>query len=320
MISLPSDLKAKNIEKDTKKGVFEVESLYPGYGTTIGNSLRRVLLSSLEGAAVTQVKIEDVQHEFSTIEGVKEDVINIILNLKQLNFKMFSDDPQKASLSVSGEKDVTADDFEFPTQVEIVNSDSPIATLTSEDSELEMEITIEKGVGFVSAEEMKDGKEQVGQITIDAIFSPIKSVNFEVENMRVGERTDFDRLTLEIETDGSITPEEAFEGACETLIEHFELLKSMLSTNDEKKEEKKVEEDVEVEEVTEEDIEEDAAEKVDEQSNESVDDLDLSSRVVNILKDEGLKPADLREMTVEDLKNISGIGKKSAERILKAVK
>ena len=130
MISLPSEAKIKNQSKEGKKASFEVESLYPGYGTTIGNSLRRVLLSSLEGAAITQVKIEDVQHEFSTIEGVKEDVINIILNLKQLNFKVFSDEPQKATLSVSGEKEVTASDFDFPTQVEIVNGDAPIASLT----------------------------------------------------------------------------------------------------------------------------------------------------------------------------------------------
>ncbi len=305
MISLPSEIKIKDKDEEGKKASFQVESLYPGYGTTIGNSLRRVLLSSLEGAAITQVKIEDVQHEFSTIEGVKEDVINIILNLKQLNFKFFADEPQKATLTVNGEKQVTAGDFDFPTQVEVVNEDAPIATLTSDDANLEMEVTIEKGVGFVSAEEMKDGKEQVGQITVDAIFSPVKAVNFEVENMRVGERTDFDRLTVEIETDGSITPEDAFVSACDTLVEHFNFLKKING-----------EETAEVEKKEEKEEVQDEKEKKEEGS---LDDLGLSSRVVNILKEEGLTINDIKSMEESDLKDIGGIGPKSAESILKAV-
>jgi len=313
MISLPSDPKIKSKDGD-KKATFEVESLYPGYGTTIGNSLRRVLLSSLEGAAVTQVKMDDVQHEFSTIKGVKEDVINIILNLKQLNFKVFSDEPQKASLSVSGEKEVKAEDFDFPTQVEVVDGQAPIATLTSKDAELEMEITIEKGIGFVSSEEMKEGKEQVGQITIDAIFSPVKSVNFDVENMRVGERTDFDRLTVEVETDGSITPEEAFSRSCETLVEHFNLLKKVAPKKEKKKTKEKKKEKKEKD--TEDKKEKDEKKKTD---SKSLDELELSSRVLNILKDNDLSVDDLSSMTEEDLKDIDGIGKKSAESILKAV-
>lgn len=313
MISLPSEAKIKNKDKEGKKASFEVESLYPGYGTTIGNSLRRVLLSSLEGAAITQVKIEDVQHEFSTIEGVKEDVINIILNLKQLNFKFFADEPQKATLSVSGEKEVTAKDFDFPTQVEIVNEDAPIATLTDKKAKLEMEVTIEKGVGFVSAEEMKEGKEQVGQITVDAIFSPVKSVNFEVENMRVGERTDYDKLTVEVETDGSLTPEEAFVSACDTLVDHFNILKSSLDKTEEKSDKKE-----EAEEKKE--VKEEVKEEEEQDKGSGLDDLDLTSRVINILKDEGLTPEKIKEMTEEDLKELSGIGQKSAERILKSVK
>ena len=312
MISLPSEIKIKNQEKEGKKATFEVESLHPGYGTTIGNSLRRVLLSSLEGAAITQVKIEDVQHEFSTVEGIKEDVINIILNLKQLNFKFFADEPQKATLSVSGEKEVKAKDFDFPTQVEIVNGDAPIATLTSDDAELEMEVTIEKGVGFVSAEEMKDGKEQVGQITVDAIFSPVKSVNFDVENMRVGERTDFDRLTVEVETDGSVDPKEAFVGACDTLVEHFNFLKSGLEVSEDKPKKEEVKKEAEDDEPKE--------GKAEEKTDGRLEDLDLSSRVVNILEDEGLTVQDIKSMEESDLKNIDGIGPKSAESILKAVK
>lgn len=310
MISLPSEPKITNKDEEGKKATFEIESLYPGYGTTIGNSLRRVLLSSLEGTAITQVNMEDVQHEFSTMEGVKEDSLNIILNLKQLNFKMFSDEPQKATLSVSGEKEVKAKDFDFPTQVEVVNGEAPIATLTSDDAKLEMEVTIEKGVGFVPAEDRKEGKEQVGQITIDAIFSPVKAVNFNVENMRVGERTDFDKLTVDVETDGSINPEEAFNEACGILVKHFNLLRGSLSDQD--KQEKETQK-------TEEESEEKEEEKVEEEKV-SLDDLDLSSRVTNILKDEGLSVEDIKKMDESDLKDLSGIGKKSAERILKAVK
>ncbi len=301
MIPLPSGTKIKEIESGTK-AIFEIESLYPGYGTTVGNSLRRVLLSSLEGAAVTQIKIEGVQHEFATIDGVMEDVINIILNLKQLNFKVFSDEDQKATLSVKGEKVVKAGDFNFPTQVEIVNPDAPIATLTDKDAELEMEIKIEKGVGFVSAEEMKEGKEEVGQITIDAIFTPVKAVDFEVRNMRVGERTDFDRLAVEVETDGSITPEEAFDSACQTLVEHFNLIKVLAREEDEidvsEKEEKKDKEQVE----------------------KTWEDFDLSSRITNILDEKGITPKKVQKMEENDLLDVDGIGKKSAEEILKAVK
>ncbi len=313
MISLPSQPKIKEQDKEGKSAVFEIEALYPGYGTTIGNSLRRVLLSSMVGAAVTQVKIEDVQHEFSTIDGVMEDVINIILNLKQLNFEVFSDEPQKATLSVKGEKEVKASDFKFPTQVEIVNPDQKVATLTKKGAKLEMEITIEKGVGFVSAEEMKEGKEEVGQITVDAAFTPVRKVNFNVENMRVGERTDFDRLTIEVETDGSITPEKALVESCKTLVDHFNLIKDPFQVEEEKpkkeKKEKKEKKD-----------EKKKDEKPKKKKGADLADLDLSSRVLNILEDQGLTVKELSEMEKEDLMDIEGIGKKSAEDILKVIK
>jgi len=310
MIPLPSEPKLKNKSTDGKKATFEIEALYPGYGTTIGNSLRRVLLSSLEGAAVTRVKMENVQHEFSTIEGVKEDVINIILNLKQLNFKVFSDDPQKVTLSVKGEKEVKASDFDFPTQVEPVNEDAPIATLTTKSAKLEMEITIEKGIGYVSAEEMKEGKEQVGEITVDAVFTPVKAANFNVENMRVGERTDFDRLTVEVETDGSISPEKAFADSCSTLVEHFNLIKSPFKEEGEEVVKEKKDEEPKKE-----------KDKTDEKPEKnSFDDFDLTSRMKNILKEEKLTPAKVREMKKEDLLELDGIGEKSAERILNAIK
>lgn len=227
MIPLPSQFKI--IEKKGNLTRFEIEGLYPGYGITIGNSLRRVLLSSLPGAAVTRVKIKGVQHEFSTIPGVLEDVIVILLNLKQLRFKVYSEEPQRATLKVQGEKKVRGSDFELPTQIELINKEVPIATLTDKKASLEMEITIEKGLGYEPVENRKrtgshlPGKLGIGEIALDAIFTPVRKVSYRVENMRVGERIDFDRLFLELETDGTVTPEKALAQASEVLIKHFSL-------------------------------------------------------------------------------------------------
>lgn len=236
--------KPKIINQKDNWALFEIEALYPGYGITIGNSLRRVLLSSLEGSAVTQVKIKGVQHEFSTIPGVLEDIIIIIMNLKQMRFKMYTDEPQKAILKVKGEKEIKGSDFKFPSQVELVNKNCHIATLTDKKTEIEMEIQIEKGIGYEPVERRKKKEKlEVGVIPIDAIFTPIKRVNYKVENMRVGERTDFDRLNLEIETDGTISPEDAFFNASEILVKHFSLLadtfKKTISITEEIKEKKK---------------------------------------------------------------------------------
>ncbi|MDP2664127.1 MAG: DNA-directed RNA polymerase subunit alpha [bacterium] len=222
MISLPNT--PKIIKREGDKAVFEIEGLYPGYGITVGNSMRRVLLSSLEGAAITQVKIKGVSHEFSTINGVMEDVIMIMLNLKQLRFKVFTSEPQKATLKVKGEKEVKGSDFSLSSQVELENKNCHIATLTSKSADLEMEIQIEKGIGYVSRESRRKEKLEIGAIPLDAIFTPVKRVSYRVENMRIGERTDYDRLFLEIETDGTIKSEEAFARASEILVSHFSLL------------------------------------------------------------------------------------------------
>ncbi len=221
MISLPNQLKV--IKKEGNKAVFEIEALYPGYGVTIGNSLRRVLLSSLGGAAVTQVKIKGISHEFSTIPGILEDVTLIMLNLKQLRFRIFTDEPQKATLKVKGEKEVKGSDFNLPSQVELVNKNCPIATLTTKSAELEMEIQIEKGIGYSPQERRTKEKLEIGAMPSDAVFTPLRRVSYKIENMRVGERTDYDRLFLEIETDGIISPEEAFRQASEILVKHFSL-------------------------------------------------------------------------------------------------
>jgi DNA-directed RNA polymerase subunit alpha len=178
----------------------------------------------LEGAAVTQVKIKNVSHEFSTMPGVLEDTILLMMNLKQMRFKVFSNDPQKAILKVRGEKKVRGSDFVFPSQVELINKDCHIATLNSKSAELEMEITIEKGIGYSTRESRKKEKMEIGAIPLDAIFTPVKRISYKVENMRVGDRTDFDRLFLEIETDGTLSPESAFTKASEIIISHFSML------------------------------------------------------------------------------------------------
>ena len=222
MIPLPKPTKL--LESKNNKGIFEIEALYPGFGINLGNSLRRVLLSSLGGAAIVQVKIKGVDHEFSTIPGVLEDVISILLNLKQLRFKVHGEEAQRATLKVKGEKEVTGADFSLPSQVELVNKDFVIAHLTSKSAELDMEIVVEKGVGYVPSEERSKEKEEIGTISLDAIFTPIRRVSSKVENMRVGDRTDFNRLIIEIDTDGTISPEEAFYQAAEILQKHFEVI------------------------------------------------------------------------------------------------
>lgn len=224
MVPLPSSPKV--IEKKGNRAVFEIEGLYPGYGVTIGNALRRALLSSLEGAAITQVKIKGVQHEFSTIPGVLEDVLKIILNLKQVRCRLYGEEPQRIEIHAKGEKEVRGGDFITPTQVEIVSKDTHIATLTAKNAALDLEALVEKGLGYQSVEMRKKEKLEIGTIMLDAIFTPIRRVAFRVENMRVGERTDYDRLFLEVETDGTITPENAVGVASEILAKHFDLVQA----------------------------------------------------------------------------------------------
>lgn len=219
-ISLP--LKPKIIKKGDNHAIFEIDNCYPGYGITIGNAFRRVLLSSLSGAAITAVKIKGASHEFSTLPHVLEDVIQIILNLKQVRFKVNADvDEIRVELKISGEKEVKAKDIKVTSEVEIINKDAHIATLTSPKAKLEMEIEISTGLGYIPVEQRKKEKLGIGAIALDAIYTPIKRVNYEVENMRVGDKTDFNRVKIDIETDGSIEPEEAFDGAVNILLEQF---------------------------------------------------------------------------------------------------
>jgi len=218
----PKEVRREFISEDGRYGKFVLEAFERGWGITVGNAMRRVLLSSLQGAAVVSVRIEGVEHEYSTIEGVKEDVTDIILNLKKLRVKLLSEHPEVLRLDVSGEGKVTAENIEENPSVEILNPDLHIATLSG-NATLSIEMKIADGRGYVPADELKEEEAPIGQIAIDANFSPVSKVAFHVADTRVGQRTDFNRLELEIWTDGSIHPEDAMAYAAKLLVDHFEL-------------------------------------------------------------------------------------------------
>ncbi len=306
-ITLPS--KPKVLSEDGFKGTYEIESLYPGYGHTLGNSLRRIILSSLMGAAITTVKIEGVAHEFSTLEGVKEDVINILLNLKKTRFKLLTEEPQTVTLSVKGIKDVTAGDITVSGQVEVLNPELKIATLTSKNASLVIEITIAKGFGYVSKEVHQKDKVDVGVIAVDAIFTPIRRVNYEVENMRVGDRTDYNRLSITIETDGTIAPRRALEASIEIMINQ---MKAVIGFVERAEVEKSIEASVE------------APSRKDAVDNEflktRVEQLDLSTRTTNALAAANIRTVGgLARKTEEDLLEIDGLGDKGINEIKRAL-
>jgi len=233
MIDIPIVKKVEFNQSDVNKGSFVIEPLYPGYGLTLGNALRRVLLSSLGGAAIESVKIKNVEHEFSTLEYVKEDTVDIILNLKQIRINMSPEvkkqadetgEPVKLSLNVKGEKDVIAKDFKKVSGVEIVNPDTKIATLTDAGANFEMEVVVGYGLGYSPTEERISQEKEIGVIAIDAIYTQIKRVGYEIENVRVGSMTNWDKLILNLETDGALTCEEAFKKAAEILVNQFQAL------------------------------------------------------------------------------------------------
>jgi len=205
-------------------GKLEVGGCYPGYGATLGNALRRVLLSSLPGAAARSIKLKGVSHEFSTIPGVMEDVVQVILNLKQVRFRSHSDEAVTVTLKAKGEGVVTASAIKCPSSVEVVNGDQVIATLSDKKAEFEMDIIVDRGLGYIPVEAREEEEREIGEIAIDAIYTPIKRVNYEVENMRVGKRTDYDKITLEIVTDGTLSPVAAFDQAVTLLVAQFSVL------------------------------------------------------------------------------------------------
>ena len=301
-ITLPS--KPRVVSEEGMQGVYEIDSLYPGYGHTLGNSLRRIILSSLPGATVTQVKIDGVPHEFATIEGARETVMEILLNLKRVHFVLHGDEPQTIQLTSKGAGEVTAAAFKLPSQVEITNPDQHIADLSGK-ANLDIEATIERGLGYVARESLTKDKVDIGTIALDATFTPIRRANYEVENMRVGDRTDFNRLRLLIETNGTITPREALESSIEIMIHQ---LKSVIGFQEEA-----VLPQATMEEMKAESASTDPA-KV------KVADLGLSSRITTALEEAGIKSAaGLARKTSDALKELDGVGDKAIEEISAAL-
>jgi DNA-directed RNA polymerase subunit alpha len=306
-IVLPS--KPKIVSEDKFSAIYEIDGLYPGYGHTLGNSLRRIILSSLPGAAITSVKIHGANHEFSVLDGIQEDVINILLNLKKVRIALHSDEAQTLTLKVSGASEVTAKDIQASGQVSILNPDQVIAHITDKNAELSMEIVVEKGLGYVSKEVIQKNRVDIGTITLDAVFSPIKKVGYEVENMRVGDRTDFNRLRISIETDGAITPHEALEKAIEISINQ---LKSIIGF--------KEEEMPEVSSVSEEDIEE--KKEIDPEFLKTrIESLNLSARTMNALIGANIRTlGGLARKKEKDISEIEGLGTKGVIEIKKILK
>lgn len=293
----------ETISEDNKFGSFVIEPLERGYGTTLGNSLRRIMLSSLPGASVSSIKIEGVLHEFSTIPGVKEDVTEIILNIKKLAIRNNSDsnEPKVAYIEFEGEGVITAADIQADPDIEIVNLDQPIATLSGgPDSKLFMELTITKGRGYVAAEKNRTEDQPIGVIPVDAIYTPVERVNLKVENTRVGNVTDYDKLTLEVWTDGTLSPDEAVSLAAKVLSEHLSLFID-LSENAKNAEVMVEKEDNEKEKVLE----------------MSIDELELSVRSYNCLKRAGINTVEeLTNRTPEDMMKVRNLGRKSLEEVL----
>jgi len=301
-IVLPS--KPRIVSEADFTGLYEIDGLYPGYGHTLGNSLRRIILSSLPGSAVTNVKIEGVAHEFSVIKGVKEDVVTILLNLKKIRFNVVGDEPRTLILKIKGVKEVTAGDIKISGGVEILNPEMVIANLTDKSAELDMEITVEKGLGFVPKEIIQKSRVDIGQITLDAVFAPIRRVSYEVENMRVGDRTDFNRLKIFIETDGTITPKEALEKSIETMIHQLKAIvgfkeEEVIVSEDEKETEKEKKTDVD------EDI-----------LKTRIETLDLSARTLNTLSGANIRTlGGLVRKKEKDILEIEGLGQKALTEI-----
>lgn len=300
------NIEVAEITPDRKYGRFVCEPLERGYGTTLGNSLRRIMLSSLPGAAVSQIKISGVLHEFTTIPGVKEDVTEIVMNIKDLAIRNNSttDEPKIAYIDYTGEGVVTAADIQADQDIEIINPDLVIATLDSKDARLYMELTITKGRGYVSAERNNSENLSVGVIPIDAIYTPVERVNIQIENTRVGQITDYDKLTVEVFTNGAIAPDEAISLAAKVLSEHLSLFVN-LSEN-------AVNTEVMVEK------DEDDKEKVLEMN---IDELELSVRSYNCLKRAGVNTVeDLVNKTPEEMMKVRNLGRKSLDEVFGKLK
>ncbi len=325
-ILLPS--KPKIVSEDTVKGVYEIENLYPGYGHTLGNSLRRIILSSLPGAAITTLKIDGVDHEFVAKEGIKEDVIAMILNLRNVRFKLLTDEPQTITLSVDTPKVVTAADIKVSGQVEVLNEDQYICEITKKGTKLDIEMTIEKGLGYVSKDMIAIERVDIGTIALDAVFSPIRRVSYEVENMRVGDKTDHNRLRIKIETDGSIEPREALSRSLEIMIDQLQAVfgyagldELTLRGQDEKHSNKPFTVEGGEAEGEESSEGEGSDDEMTEVMKTRVDSLsNLSTRTLNVLDSAGIRTiGGLAQKSKEDILNLEGMGDKGLQEIKRAV-
>jgi DNA-directed RNA polymerase subunit alpha len=309
-IILPS--KPRVVSENEFKGVYEIDGLSPGYGHTLGNSLRRIVLSSLPGAAITSVKIDGVSHEFSTMVGVKEDVVLVLLHLKKIRFKMLTDEPQTATLTVKGAKMVMAGDITTGGQLEVLNPDLYIAEVTDKAATLSIEMTVERGLGFMPRDMHNKDKVEIGTIAVDAIFTPIRRVSYEVENMRVGDKTNHNRLRMNIETDGTVSPREALERSIHIMIEQLSAIVGFVEPKAE----------VVKEVASTEAAADDASDKDDmsEVLKTRIDTLDLPSRIVNALTDAGIRTlGGLARKKKEDLLEIEGMGEKGIQEIKKVL-
>lgn len=303
-VALPS--KPRIVSEEEFRGIYEIDGLYPGYGHTLGNSLRRIILSSLPGAAITQVKINGADHEFATMSGVKEDVITILLNIKRIRLALHSDEPVTISLKKKGTGVVTAGDIDAPTQVEILSKDQPIAEITNKTTELEIEMTVEQGLGYVAREVHQKDKVEIGTIALDAVFTPIRRANYEVENMRVGDRTDYNRLRIMIETDGTLTPKEALEQSIEVMIHQ---LKSIIGFQDTEPEVAEVPATEEADAESEVEIDPDVLKT-------RIETLDLTPRTLAALEEASIRTVGgLVRKKKDDILALEGIGPKGVEEI-----
>ncbi len=300
-VALPS--KPRVIKEEEFSGVFEIDGLYPGYGHTLGNSLRRIILSSLPGAAITQVKIDGVEHEFSTMAGIKEDVVTILLNLKRVRLLMHSDTPLTLTLKVSGAKSVTASDISTPSQITVLNPDQHIAEITDKGTTLSMEITVEHGLGYVPREVHQKEKVDIGTIALDAVFTPIRRVNYEVENMRVGDRTDYNRLRVFIETDGTLSPRTALENSIEIMVHQ---LKAIIGFQDSST---KQADSLET-------VAEEAGTTDTDVLKTRIETLDFSTRTLTALENANIRTlGGLVRKSKEDILALDGIGPKGVEEL-----
>lgn len=309
-IIIPSKISLK--EEGPNEALIYIEPCYTGYGTTIGNALRRVLLSSLSGGAVSAIRIKGVDHEFSTIKNIKEDVIQIISNLKSLKFNIHTDKPVKLELHSKGKKVITAADIEKDSNVDVIDTNLKIAEATSKDAELDMEMIVEKGMGYVPVEQKDSSELEIGMIAVDSIFTPVLAVGYEIKNIRVGKRTDFDQLRIRIKTDGTVSPLEALAKSARILIDQFNVISDVKKIEQlilEKEKMQKAEKEI-------------AEKKEEEEADDiSISELNFSTRTFNALDNAKIrKLKDLASKKPEKLLKLSGFGQNALNEVEKALK